>query len=140
MTFEQVVDRGLELCAGWFCWELIDKPLPVVRDFQSVEKLANQMFLRTEQPDLQGLRCHIVRRFSAQRLPQPLMPLRLWFSLDEYRTQLTLRGDILDNGSVNPFLMLLKVDENFFHDLIATFPENFITPPAFQGAKHHTDK
>jgi hypothetical protein len=128
MTFEQVINRGLELFAGRFWWELIDKPFPVVRDFQSVEKPANQIFLRTEQPDLQRLRCHIVRRFSAQSLPQPLMPLRLRFSLDEYRTQLTLGGDILDNGSVNPFLMLVKVDQNFVYDFGRTFAEDFITP------------
>jgi hypothetical protein len=56
------------------------------------------------------------------------MPLRFWLSLDEDGTQLTLRGDILDDGPVDPSLMLVQVDENFVHHFSRTFAEDFMTP------------
>jgi len=67
------------------------------------------------------------------------MSFRLWFSLNEDWTQLTLRRDILNDGSVNPFLMLVKVNENFVHDFSRTFAEDFVTPHGCQGGRIHAD-
>jgi hypothetical protein len=67
------------------------------------------------------------------------MPVRFWLSLDEDGTQLTLRGDILDDGPVNPSLMLVQVDEYFVHHFSRTFAEDFMTPHCYQGGRIHAD-
>jgi hypothetical protein len=48
-----------------------------------------------------------------------------------------LGGDVLDDGSVDPFLILVKIGKNFIHDVSWTFTEDFMTPHGYQAGRIH---
>lgn len=127
---QEFIHDADDVCFGGGFGEVFDGPVFVVSNAEAVQEIAQELFVGTDEPDLEQVCREGFVCFATDLFENPGVLFGAGFAFDEHRAEFALLGEGIDRGFVEGLFFLVQKLEEARSRWAGHFSENFV------GLKH----